>query len=46
MTHHPVQGEETWSLLEEVFALLRAHPAAVWPSIPALFDLAAAPAGA
>jgi hypothetical protein len=44
MTHHLVQGEESWSLLEEVFALLRTHPAAVWPSIPVLFDLAAEPA--
>jgi hypothetical protein len=43
MTHHLVQGEESWSLLEDVFALLRTHPAAVWPTIPALFDLAAEP---
>ena len=40
MTHHLVHGEESWSLLEEVFALLRRHPAVAWPTIPALFDLA------
>jgi hypothetical protein len=43
MTHHLVHGEESWSVLEEVFALLRDHPAAAWPSIPALFDVAPEP---
>ena len=44
MTHHLVQSEESWALLEEIFALLRTHPAAAWPAIPALFDLGPEPA--
>ena len=39
LSHHLVHQAESWALLEELFALLRHHPAVRWPAIGELFRL-------
>jgi peptidoglycan/xylan/chitin deacetylase (PgdA/CDA1 family) len=39
MTHHLVQEEPSWALLDEVFGLVAKHPAVSWPPVPRLFGL-------
>jgi hypothetical protein len=39
LSHHLKHEEESWALLDELFGLLRGHPAARWPAIPDLFAL-------
>lgn len=39
LTHHLVHDDAAWRLLDELLALLSAHPAACWPRIDALFAL-------
>jgi hypothetical protein len=38
LTHHLQMGAEAWAFLEEMFAATRAHPAAQWPEVEAVFS--------
>jgi hypothetical protein len=42
MTHHLVHGDESWSLLSDVFSLTARHPAIIWPAVGELFALSTA----
>ncbi|MBM3517283.1 MAG: hypothetical protein FJX56_05240, partial [Alphaproteobacteria bacterium] len=39
LTHHLVQDGETWSFIAKFLGEARAHPATVWPSASALFNV-------
>jgi hypothetical protein len=41
LTHHLLYDEGSWALLEEIFAMLCAHPAVSWPNLDSLFELPA-----